>query len=178
MHGPTAKDLVLLDNPLQPANPLPPGAPPPTVPIGPLSPNHPSTQSEEDSRIEKARVIFGSRLAGPGRWEDNLRKGTIVAGVKIPPKPLEPDNCCMSGCVNCTWDIFREDLEEWRSARAEARTKLKLQKTVEFPNLDEDGLMPGGMWEGFENIPVGMKAFMETEKRLKEKHKSQESTSG
>lgn len=80
--------------------------------------------------------------------------------------------------IRCNRDIFREDLEEWRSARAEARTKLKLQKTVEFPNLDEDGLLPGGMWEGFENIPVGMKAFMETEKRLKEKHKSQESTSG
>lgn len=126
-----------------------------------------------------------------------------MAGVKIPPKPLEPDNCCMSGCVNCTWfvknlirslgrglkyvrsvlircnrDIFREDLEEWRSARAEAHTKLKLQKAVELPNLDEDGLLPGGMWEGFESIPVGMKAFMETEKRLKEKHKSQESMSG
>lgn len=80
--------------------------------------------------------------------------------------------------IRCNRDIFREDLEEWRSARAEAHTKLKLQKAVELPNLDEDGLLPGGMWEGFESIPVGMKAFMETEKRLKEKHKSQESMSG
>lgn len=36
---------------------------------------------------------------------DNVQKGTIVAGVRIPPKPLEPDNCCMSGCVNCTWFV-------------------------------------------------------------------------
>lgn len=77
-----------------------------TPPTEPFSPNAPSTQSEEDARVEKARVVFGSRLAGPGkREEEKLRKGTIVAGVKIPPKPLEPDNCCMSGCVNCTWFV-------------------------------------------------------------------------
>lgn len=80
--------------------------------------------------------------------------------------------------IRCNRDIFREDLEEWRSARAEAHNKLKLQKTAEFSNLSDDGPLTGGMWEGFEGIPVGMRAFMETEKRLKEKHKSQESTSG
>lgn len=55
--------------------------------------------------------MFGSRLAGPGKREDNLGKGTIVAGVKIPPKPLEPDNCCMSGCVNCTWFVIRSGVD-------------------------------------------------------------------
>lgn len=69
-------------------------------------------------------------------------------------------------------DIFREDLEEWRSARAEAHARLKLQETKDA-SLDDDGPLGGGMWDGFEGIPVGMKAFMETEKRLKEKHKSQ-----
>lgn len=92
---------MLLDNSFQPAN-HPTSF---TSPTKSSTPRKPSTQSEEDSRVEKARVVFGSRLAGPGKREDSLRKGTIVAGVKIPPKPLEPDNCCMSGCVNCTWFV-------------------------------------------------------------------------
>lgn len=75
-------------------------------------------------------------------------------------------------------DIFREDLEEWRLARAEAHAKLELQKTVERIGTDDDGPLMGGMWEGYESIPVGMKVFMETEKRLKEKRESQEFMSG
>ncbi|KAI6354865.1 hypothetical protein MCOR25_008449 [Pyricularia grisea] len=77
---------------------------------------------------EKARIVFGSALAGPAARAERLRqmreKGKMVAGVLVPPKPEEPDHCCMSGCVNCVWDAFREEMEEWVTANAEAERRL------------------------------------------------------
>ncbi|CUS13170.1 unnamed protein product, partial [Tuber aestivum] len=80
--------------------------------------SHPPTSSE-------ARVTFVTPLAGPTKRREAKRSGgRVVAGVWIPPKPVEPDDCCMSGCVNCTWEVFREDLEEWKSAERRARAAL------------------------------------------------------
>ena len=31
----------------------------------------------------------------------------------------------MSGCVNCVWDIYREEFEEWKFASNQAREALK-----------------------------------------------------
>jgi len=75
----------------------------------------------------------------------------------------------MSGCVNCTWEVFREDLEGWKGAEGRARAALaKLGGGKE----DGEGGSKGGLWEGFEDIPVGIKAFMEMEKRLKERKRA------
>jgi hypothetical protein len=42
-------------------------------------------------------IIFGSRLAGPAsRPAPPPEKVRIVEGIKVPPRPDEPDNCCMS----------------------------------------------------------------------------------
>lgn len=43
------------------------------------------------------RIIFGSRLAGPAsRPGPPPEKVRMVEGIKVPPRPDEPDNCCMS----------------------------------------------------------------------------------
>jgi Oxidoreductase-like protein, N-terminal len=43
------------------------------------------------------KIIFGSRLAGPAaRSPPNPEMIRIVEGIKVPPRPEEPDNCCMS----------------------------------------------------------------------------------
>ncbi|KAM3523760.1 hypothetical protein MY4038_008037 [Beauveria bassiana] len=77
---------------------------------------------------ERARVIFGSRLLGPAERADRAAgraaQATTIAGVRVPPRPEEPDNCCMSGCVNCVWDLYREDMEEWTLASSKARKRL------------------------------------------------------
>ena len=73
-----------------------------------------SAQSQKDDAVTKARVVFGSRLAGPAQRRAEINAlSRNVAGVLVPPRPEEPDNCCMSGCVNCVWDIYRDEMEEW-----------------------------------------------------------------
>lgn len=33
---------------------------------------------------------------------------------KPPPAPEQPLNCCMSGCVNCVWEVYADDYKEYK----------------------------------------------------------------
>ncbi|OIW24691.1 hypothetical protein CONLIGDRAFT_584269 [Coniochaeta ligniaria NRRL 30616] len=121
----------------------------------------------------KARVVFGSTLAGPAERAERLaairRHSRIVAGIMVPPRPEEPDNCCMSGCVNCVWDRYRDEMEWWASANAEAERRLRAQEagvgttaaaesvTTSSPavsnssSMDDDGGGSVGSWD-IENV--------------------------
>ncbi|KAI1208655.1 oxidoreductase-like protein [Annulohypoxylon truncatum] len=97
------------------------------------SPSGPQTSAKPATAQEKARIIFGSRLVGPAERAERLaairNRSTLIAGVLVPPRPEEPDNCCMSGCVNCVWDRFRDDMEEWVAASARAEAALQAQRS-------------------------------------------------
>lgn len=169
-----------------------------TAPANPPKESLPKTDREE--HLQKARVIFGSRLAGPiDRANEVKAASTSIAGVLVPPRPAEPDNCCMGGCVNCVWDVYRDELEEWAEKRAEADRRLAHQGKQgpdmmrrESPSgpqmpahvmhsMDDDGggsntnwdlgpppsATPAGEGDLFADIPVGIREFMRTEKRLK-----------
>jgi hypothetical protein len=98
-----------------------------TAPASPPTDNPPETDREEI--IRKAKVVFGSRLAGPAERRSEIdRASKNVAGILVPPRPNEPDNCCMSGCVNCVWDVYRDDLEEWAARSAQAREAVLSKK--------------------------------------------------
>ncbi|PVH83233.1 hypothetical protein DL98DRAFT_413374 [Cadophora sp. DSE1049] len=138
-------------------------------------------------------ILFSSRLSSPlERRSEIQKKSVLVAGVWVPPKPDEPDNCCMSGCVNCVWDRYGEELEEWAAARKEADTALRREKKKGAVHtaisMDDDGGGSDTIWgtgletdftseELFKGVPVGIREFMKQEKRLKEKH-AREGTSG
>ncbi|KAF2761096.1 hypothetical protein EJ05DRAFT_535939 [Pseudovirgaria hyperparasitica] len=162
----------------------------------PLPPDDLS-MNEKDERLRRARVVFGSRLAGPREREDQLRReSTTIAGVIVPPRPSEPDNCCMSGCVNCVWDRYRDELEDWAAASAEARVKLQSQSGEQVTeeigtapatplhaavNKDDDGGRRDTNWTAsedssadlFSDIPVGIREFMRMEKKLKQRHQQE-----
>lgn len=149
-------------------------------------------------------MLFGKPTDAETRQAERdaeLKKlSTVVAGVLVPPRPEEPDNCCMSGCVNCVWDRYRDELEDWAAASAEAREKTKAQRAKEkaasgtsqeggtpshvMTSMDDDGGGSETNWEGtdsdegkdlFEGVPVGIREFMKIEKRLKEQHKKEQS---
>lgn len=122
---------------------------------------------------------------------------TDVAGIRVPPKPTEPDNCCMSGCVNCVWDMYRDEMEEWAEQSAKARAAIQAKREASESagsaateqgapsrttvSMDDDGGGSETNWTGstgddklFDDIPVGIREFMKTEKKLKKRHKAEE----
>lgn len=166
-------------------------------------------KQDEDSTLARAKRVFGDRerdaLERKRLAESQSR---LIAGVLVPPKPEEPDNCCMSGCVNCVWERFREELEEYALKMKEAKTAQNIQRLQgqatglmsaesDTPNhvaisMDDDGGGSETLWsdavseqvaeviEGgaggvdddpFAGVPIGIREFMKTEKKLKELHK-------
>ena len=189
----------MLDAPLHRVQPGTRTSPAPSPPDEP-----PKTEKEET--LVKARVVFGSRLAGPAERRREIDKASQnVAGILVPPRPEEPDNCCMSGCANCVWDRYGDELEEWAEQSAKARNKVQEQrrrgkatgmmaKEYGMPNhaavsMDDDGGGTETKWSGtdsfgqggadlFADIPVGIRVFMKTEKKLKERQKRERAAVG
>lgn len=139
-------------------------------------------------------MIFGSKQALADRRKDIHEASKDVAGIRVPPRPEEPDNCCMSGCVNCVWDMYRDEMEEWAEQSAKARMAMQAlreqgkgsgsmvagQATPSHVamSMDDDGGGSDTNWSAnvdqdklFDDIPVGIREFMRTEKKLKQMHK-------
>ncbi|KAJ5403921.1 hypothetical protein N7509_003792 [Penicillium cosmopolitanum] len=157
----------------------------------------PKTMAEAQTPQERMAIVFGTRLAGPGR-ESRYNPGEAppveqwkkINGIPIPPRPEEPENCCMSGCVNCVWDGFRDEMEEWAATIANAKAKGGSSPltgaapgSADSPpslSMDDDGGGSETNWPApkqgddlFSDIPVGIREFMKTEKKLKVKHQKE-----
>jgi hypothetical protein len=171
-----------------------------TIPPPPTPPPNERPRTGPEEAALKAQMLFGKPTDAETRRaerEAELKKlSTTIAGVLVPPRPDEPDNCCMSGCVNCVWDRYRDELEDWAAASAEAREKIKAQRAKDkvaggtsqeggtpshvMTSMDDDGGGSETNWEAaesdegkdlFEGVPVGIREFMKIEKRLKEQQK-------
>lgn len=155
----------------------------------------PASTVEPQSPKDKMSIVFGSRLQTPGR-SSRYDAGNVppesmwktINGVAIPPRPSEPDNCCMSGCAHCVWDDYRDDMEEWANRLDHAKARgvpktpdMRQNKRAEVESasmsMDDDGGGSEANWpvedqkeDIFAGIPVGIREFMRTEKKLKKKH--------
>ncbi|AGO14069.1 AaceriAGR214Cp [[Ashbya] aceris (nom. inval.)] len=77
---------------------------------------------------ERMAGLFGGRIRGePPRSTSRMLVGEtrVIAGVAVPSRPVEPDNCCMSGCVNCVWTLYNEDLRQWKQQRKLAAKAIR-----------------------------------------------------
>ncbi|RVX67189.1 hypothetical protein B0A52_08623 [Exophiala mesophila] len=152
-------------------------------------------QSGDETKEERARKLFGTmeRYRSQISEEPDATWRTIN-GVPVPPRPGEPDNCCMSGCVHCVWDDYRDEVEAWaerlKAAKAKApkrgtdnaikATMPRTEVSEASTSMDDDGGGSEGLWTEpstdpdslFQEIPVGIRAFMATEKKLKEKKRA------
>lgn len=112
----------------------------------------PDSSTEETADPSGPAILFSSRLSSPlERRSEIQRKSTLEAGVWVPPRPDEPDNCCMSGCVNCVWDLFRDEMEHWVVKRKEADYALRKERSLEGARKKrrrEDGGMGGSTGSG------------------------------
>lgn len=88
----------------------------------------------------------------------------------------------MSGCVNCVWDAYREEVEEWaakgragQSAMMDARAvQGQWRGTRDSEELDKARTKEFQRESLFEGVPVGIREFMALEKKLREKKVSEE----
>jgi hypothetical protein len=158
-------------------------------------------RSGDKSKEERAKLLFGS-IEGSGYQRHTYDKPDTtwrtINGVPVPPRPAEPDNCCMSGCVHCVWDDYRDDVEAWASRVAEAQAKSPKKRghgrapkiemsrpEVEHASgsMDDDGGGSESLWTTpsssiaeddvlFQGIPVGIREFMATEKRIRDRRRA------
>ncbi|KAI4828047.1 hypothetical protein E4T44_09583 [Aureobasidium sp. EXF-8845] len=199
VHPLTGYYADLLSSRQNPSDKTPPTTtskdpPQPSTPTTPASPE--SLEAIREETLAKARIVFGSSGSSRREHKDAIALASKeIAGVKVPPKPKEPtgDDCCMSGCVNCVWDIYREEFEEWSAAAKSAREKMVAMQQQQqqqqrkdqeaspggAASVDDDGGGSEALWiqedadqekkDPFADVPVGMREFMRIEKMLKQK---------
>lgn len=152
--------------------------------------------SLDESPLERIEKIFGGRIRGDQRQSSSrLTRGEPrkIAGIMVPDRPPEPDNCCMSGCINCVWELYRDDIKEWNEKRREAALKvneagtdfiwphdfhppIKYLEEKHIPkellekkqNLKPEEATQEDSWS---NVPIAIRVFAEAEKKIKAKHR-------
>ncbi|GEQ72524.1 hypothetical protein JCM33374_g6211 [Metschnikowia sp. JCM 33374] len=162
--------------------------------------SEPDTSDESEAKIKAAEAkiakVFGGRIKGEDRKSSsriNVGKPRIIAGIKVPDKPTEPDNCCMSGCINCVWEIYNDDVKDWNAQRKKAAAQMvskggvwpedfhppvELLKPQNLPAslAHKSTHTPADQEEAWDNVPVQIRVFAEMEKKIKSKKKKPQST--
>ncbi|KAF9124383.1 hypothetical protein BGW39_008244 [Mortierella sp. 14UC] len=115
----------------------------------------------------------GSTLSAPSA------ESTDYHGFKIPVKPSPPgaEDCCMSGCAYCIYDLYEEDRQEYKGKLSKVLDEISKAGLPPPPNIN---INAGGQGDGAsstggaqstndedDDMDPGMKAFLELERKLK-----------
>ncbi|GLB38963.1 putative oxidoreductase-like protein, N-terminal [Lyophyllum shimeji] len=102
------------------------------------------------------------------------RRPETFHGLVIPkePEPPRDDECCMSNCAVCVYDLYEESLEAYRKAVADLRTKLV---ALGIPEVEWPKNIRSSTVKKAENRrDVVQNAFEEMERALKRKREMQQ----
>lgn len=146
----------------------------------------PSVNRSNETMAERARRVFGSLGSREASRIEAEKKGIVVCGIKVPQRPEEPTNCCMSGCVNCVWELYKDEVEEWKHMVSMARKELLKPENRGRPWPAQLGTPPDGRStnskadtkavdvDDFDDgLDGGIRVFIQTEKRLRERKQAQ-----
>ncbi|KAL1929674.1 hypothetical protein VTP01DRAFT_1812 [Rhizomucor pusillus] len=84
--------------------------------------------------------------------------------IELPEKPEPPDNCCMSGCAHCVWDIYQEDMEEYLEQKSEIRQRFIEANQPVPPSLSSSNKSAAEQVQ--EEMDPTIRAFVEMERKL------------
>lgn len=147
--------------------------------------------AQRTSSAESPATAIESNTA-ERRREEQLSKSDkqpiYVRGVLVPrtPDAPGPEDCCMSGCARCVYDLYKEDLDDYQETMSEVRKKLEEMKPP-LSDVEWDvqllGKRPGQAGAGkadgaqeaeaieIKGLDPTMKAFLEMERAMKKKQK-------
>lgn len=121
------------------------------------------------SNEDKIAKVFGGRIKGEDRQSSSrmlIGESKIIGGINVPDKPNEPDNCCMSGCINCVWELFDEDIKDWNEKR-----KLAAKKLIEKGGRWPENFHPPLKYLNRENFPLSLSNKSDKELGIDKKHR-------
>ena len=160
-----------------------------------------ATESDSSSGIDVTRAATPAEVSTASTTQETQTSmgPTTIRGIVIPlkPPPPGPEECCMSGCAHCAYDIYAEDLEDFHSRLSSVRTQLtQLEPPVtrdewradllgEYPSSSTDS-ESGKAGSGDDDVKeraqrevdrvIGdldptMRAFLEMERKLKKQER-------
>ncbi|KEP50518.1 oxidoreductase-like protein, amino-terminal protein [Rhizoctonia solani 123E] len=141
---------------------------------------HPAERHVLDHEATKAAIVDHTGLkATTDVIIPSAPKEIYFRGIKIPqrPNPPESDECCMSGCAVCVYDLYLSSLDDYKKDARAVRTRLR-EKAVpvnEWPDdlQEQDKKRPANSTteEGLDDLDMdpSMKAFLILEKKLGKK---------
>ncbi|KAG2151149.1 uncharacterized protein EDB93DRAFT_1139358 [Suillus bovinus] len=91
-----------------------------------------------------------------------------IAGLLIPEEPIPPsdEECCMSGCAICVYDIYEESLEAYKKSIVALRSSLS---ALSIPDSEWPDRVRTNPPAAEKRQDVILNAFEEMERQLKEK---------
>ncbi|KAF9458398.1 oxidoreductase-like protein [Collybia nuda] len=116
--------------------------------------------------LDTPRVIEGEVAA----CSSSPKQVEMFRGFRIPTKPRMPadDECCMSGCAVCVYDLYEDSLDEYKEKLTALRASLSSSNIPE-PEWPEGVRSTSSTGGATKRKDIVLNAFEEMERALKEK---------